>query len=143
MGVPARGYGEEKIKIIETVYNRLSDESENDCILGGDFNASKEERADEEIVSFASSKPDSIQKRWKRAELNILDGLDEHGLIDAFRSTNGYGDLSITDTSWNGKRFDHLFVPEQSIISDCWYDHPVEASDHAPIVCDVDLSQTE
>jgi exonuclease III len=138
--VPARGYGEEKIKIFETVYNRLSDKSENDRILGGDFNAPKEERSDGEIVTFASSKPDSIQERWKRAERNILGGIDEYGLIDAFRSTHGYGELSIPDTSFGEKRFDHLFVPEQSTISNCWYDHPVEASDHAPIVCDVAFS---
>jgi len=138
--VPGSEYGEEKIKILETVYKRLTTAGRRTRLLAGDFNAPKDELPDGQLLSFGHDKAPTIRDRWVAAERNILQGLGHLGIVDAFRSQHGYGELDVPDTSWRDKRFDHLLVSEELLVVDCWYDHSVEGSDHAPLVADIELS---
>ncbi|ELZ26877.1 endonuclease/exonuclease/phosphatase [Halosimplex carlsbadense 2-9-1] len=59
---------------------------------------------------------------------------------DVFRQQHGYGDLEVADTSWQSKRFDHLFASTELPATQCYYDHSgFERSDHAPIIADFEL----
>ncbi|WP_424005677.1 endonuclease/exonuclease/phosphatase family protein (plasmid) [Haloarcula salina] len=136
--VPGNSWGEEKIKIFETVYNRLTDAAVRPRILAGDFNSPDTELADGQAVPFGYSKDPQVRQRYVNAELNILKGLGHLGLVDVFRAEHGYGDLAIQDTSWKTKRFDHIFASESFAVDDCYYDpEGQEYSDHAPIIADL------
>lgn len=138
--VPGNSWGEEKIKIFETVYERLSDAGERNRILAGDFNTPDRELADGQAVPFGYDKAPDIRQRYVNAELNILKGLGHIGLIDVFRTQNGYGELEVEDTSWQSKRFDHIFASDSLNVEQCYYDHDgKEYSDHAPIIADFEL----
>ena len=137
--VPGNSYGEEKIKLFETVYNRLETEGERSRLLAGDFNAPKAELPDGQMISFGYDKEASLQDRWVAAERSILRGLGRLGMIDAFRSLHGFGELDVADSSWNGKRFDHLFASEDLPPTDCYYDQSVECSDHAPLLASINV----
>jgi hypothetical protein len=52
--VPRSGWGEEKVKILETVYDRIVKTREAPCLLAGDFNAPDDELDDGTIVPFRS-----------------------------------------------------------------------------------------
>jgi exonuclease III len=133
--VPGSMYGEEKIKILENVYHRIQASEQDQCILAGDFNAPKAELPDGTVVPWGYEKADGIRERWFTAELNVLDRLTNQGMVDAFRSVHGYGDIQIQDVSFQSKRFDHLLASEGLKPVGCEYDSKgLEESDHAPIV---------
>lgn len=74
------------------------------------------------------------------AELNILKGLGHLGMRDVFREQHGYGDLEVEDTSWQSKRFDHIFASDDLPATSCLYNHSgLECSDHAPIIAEFDF----
>ncbi|WP_170864918.1 endonuclease/exonuclease/phosphatase family protein [Halogranum amylolyticum] len=138
--VPGNSWGEEKIKIFETVYNRLTDTDNRTRILVGDFNTPDEELADGQAVPFGYNKDREVRQRYVNAELNILKGLGHLGMVDVFRAQHGYGGLEIEDTSWRSKRFDHIFATKSLDVSQCYYDvDGKEHSDHAPIIADFEL----
>ncbi|SNR65396.1 Exonuclease III [Halorubrum ezzemoulense] len=135
--VPGNGWGEEKIKIFETVYDRLSAEGDKTRILTGDFNSPKAELPDGQAIPFGHDKRSGFRRRKVSAELNILKGLGHLGMRDVFREQHGYGDLEVADTSWKSKRFDHIFASDDLPATSCWYDHTgLESSDHAPIIAE-------
>lgn len=132
--VPGNGWGEEKIKIFETVYDRLSADGSKTRILTGDFNSPKAELPDGQAIPFGHDKQAGFRSRKVRAELNILKGLGHLGMRDVFREQHGYGELDVEDTSWQSKRFDHIFASDDLPATRCRYDHSgLECSDHAPI----------
>ena len=133
--VPGSMYGVEKIKILENVYARITKSDPERCILAGDLNIPKAERPDGTVVSWGEDKPASIRERWISAELDVMTGLSDVGLVDAFRHVHGYGDLDTEDTSHESRRIDHIFASESLNPERCWYDHDgYECSDHAPML---------
>lgn len=138
--VPGNSWGEEKIKIFETVSDRLTAAGQKPRILAGDFNSPDEELSDGQAVPFGYSKDPEIRQRWVNAELNILKGLGHLGLVDVFRDQHGYGAVETEDTSWRRKRFDHMFASESLPVEKCFYDPKGrETSDHSPLVVDFDV----
>lgn len=138
--VPGNPWGEEKIKIFETVYERLTDVGEHPRILAGDFNTPDRELVDGQAVPFGYDKDPEVRRRYVNAELNMLKGLGHLGMVDVFRAHHGYGELEIEDTSWKNKRFDHIFASDSLDVGHCYYDHDgTEYSDHAPIIADFEL----
>ena len=138
--VPGNGWGEEKIKIFETVYDRLTNAGKRRRILAGDFNSPAKELSDGQAVPFGYDKDPQIRSRWIHAELNILKGLGHLGMVDVFRHLHGYGEIDVADTSWRHKRFDHVFASEELNPENCFYEHEgLECSDHAPIIADFAL----
>lgn len=146
--VPGSMYGEEKIKILENVYNRILAKGTMPRILAGDFNAPKAETEDGTVIPWRNEKDDELSERWKAAERNILTGLDEVGMVDVFRMVHGYGDLDTLDISHptgnrdtlTGKRFDHLIASQSLNPDDCFYDADgLDCSDHAPLVATFSL----
>jgi len=141
--VPGSMYGEEKIKILETVYNRILAKGVGPRILAGDFNAPKDETPDGTVIPWRNEKNDDLSERWQAAERNILTGLEDVEMIDVFRTINGYGDLDILDISHptgnsdtlTGKRFDHLIASRSLNPDECYYDvDGLDCSDHAPLI---------
>ncbi|GAB3691983.1 hypothetical protein GCM10028857_30010 [Salinarchaeum chitinilyticum] len=148
--VPGSMHGEEKIKILENTYNRILKGTESPCILAGDFNAPKEELADGTTLPWRHGEEGELARRWGEAELNILCGLEETGMVDIFRAQHGYDELDILDVSHatqtehpesvapaevEGKRFDHMIASEALDPQDCYYDHAgFSCSDHAPLI---------
>lgn len=148
--VPGSINGEEKIKILNNTFNRIRKGSEPPCILTGDFNAPDRELADGTVIPWRYEEEGDIADRWVEAELNILRGLEDDGMIDVFREQHGYGDLDILDVSHatqtedplavssedvEGKRFDHMIASQELNPSDCYYDQEgFQCSDHAPLI---------
>jgi exonuclease III len=150
--VPGSMFGEEKIKILENVYERILAKGTGPRILAGDFNAPEDETADGEVIPWRHGRGDPLSERWKAAKRNILTGLEDVGMVDVFRTVNGYGDLDALDVSHptgdrdtlTGKRFDHVIASQRLNPHDCHYDADgLDCSDHAPLVAtfDPDLSE--
>jgi exonuclease III len=143
--VPGSSWGEEKVKIFETAYNRLTKSGTKTRLLDGDFNSPKRELPDGQAVPFGYDKTPEIRRRYVNAELNILKGLGHLGMVDVFRYLHGHGDLDVLDYSWKhgsgaNKRFDHLFASGDLTPVTCVYDRAgFECSDHAPIVAEFDV----
>lgn len=148
--VPGSDHGEEKIKILNNVYHRIRKGSDHPCILCGDFNTPNRELADGTVIPWRYEDEGTVAERWVEAELNVLCGLEEFGMVDVFREMHGYGELDRLDVSHatqtedpcmvaagevEGKRFDHLIASEGLACRDCHYDQDgFECSDHAPVI---------
>lgn len=153
--VPGSMHGEEKIKIMNNTANRIRKGSRSPCVLTGDFNAPDRELADGTVVPWRSEKEGEAAEQWVEAELNVLRGLEECGMVDVFRLQHGYGDLDVLDVSHatrtenpvavppaevDGKRFDHLIASRELNPQNCWYEQAGFAcSDHAPLVGEFSL----
>lgn len=138
--VPASSWGVEKIKIFETVYDRLNDAGETERIVAGDLNAPKAELPDGQAIPFGYDKGPELSQRQVNAELRLLKGIGHLGLIDVFREQHGYGEIDAVDTSWKSKRYDHLFAPQPLEAASCFYDQDgLECSDHAPLIAEFEL----
>lgn len=150
--VPGRMHGEEKIKILENAYNRIVKGNSMPCILTGDFNSPNRELADGTIIPWRYEDEGEIAERWVAAEMNILQGLEDKGMVDVFREQHGYCDLDILDVSHatqtedplavppaevDGKRFDHMIASVSLNPQECWYEHEgFSCSDHVPLVAE-------
>lgn len=141
--VPGSMYGEEKIKILENTYGRIMAAGAMPRILAGDFNGPKAETPDGEVISWGEDREGAIGERWTKAELDILTGLGEVGMVDVFRTINGYGEIDVLDVSHptqggdrlSGKRFDHLLASSILDPESCRYEkRGFDCSDHAPLV---------
>ncbi|USZ73519.1 endonuclease/exonuclease/phosphatase family protein [Natronosalvus halobius] len=110
--VPGSMKGEEKIKILETVFQRIVDSEERLRLLAGDFNTPDEELCDGQAITHIQDKDPRIRHRWRNAELNILKGLGHAGIIDTFRAIHGFGELDVLDVSHATRTDDPLDVPE-------------------------------
>lgn len=148
--VPGSMHGEEKIKILKNTYNRIVKGSESPCLLTGDFNTPDRELADGTTIPWRHGEDGEVAGQWQKAELNILTGLEEKGMIDVFREQHGYGELDILDVSHatqtadplavapediEGKRFDHMIASSDLNPKYCYYDQDGFAySDHAPMI---------
>jgi len=132
--------GEEKIKIFETVFDRIMNGPERLRILAGDFNAPDEELADGQSTTHIDDKDPRIRDRWRTAALQILKGLGHVGMVDVFRSQWGYGDIDTLDESFGNSRFDHIIASEDLNPVYCEYDpDSFDYSDHAALIADFDI----
>lgn len=135
--VPGGSYPEAKIELLEWIYDRIASGDDRIRVLGGDLNTPKRELSDGQAVTYGLEREPGLRDRAVNAELRILRGLGHHGMIDAFRSLHGYGDLDVRDTSHDDRRIDHLFVSEELELMSCHYSGGgAEHSDHAPLVLD-------
>ena len=146
-----------KVEVLESVYAALSSRRRHPTILTGDFNTLKAELPCGEMVSWAQrigskgrpnlmrSKKGGDAQRWDAAERNILEGLPQKGLRDAFRSKVGF---EAKAWSWVHKRkgvetprrFDHAFVSEEIQVADVSYLHSPRKtglSDHSALELDL------
>ena len=138
--IPGSMWGEEKIKILEDVYNRIEKAGERPRMLAGDLNSPKDELPDGTVIPWGLDRESDIRSRWIEAELNIMNGLEEIGMEDVFRSLNGYGDIELLDTSFERRRFDHLFASSLLGARECYYEPDgFEVSDYAPLIAEFDL----
>lgn len=151
--VPGSMHGEEKVKILENTYNRIVKGSEMPCILAGDFNSPNRELSDGTIIPWRYEEGGEIAERWVEAEMNILRGLEDEGMVDVFREQHGYGELDILDVSLatqteeplavspaevQGKRFDHMIASSELNPQACWYEYEgFSCSDHAPLIAEL------
>lgn len=138
-----------KIRHLEGIFERLACHCARHRVLCGDFNAPKVERPDGTVITWAQREQRTgrvtfVAKRgeiWDRGERNVLLGLSEYNLVDAFRSLHGYG---VHESSWFairngqrfGRRFDHVFASRSLRVSACRYLHSVREaglSDHSAI----------
>lgn len=152
--VPGSMHGEEKIKILTNTFHRIVKGSQSPCILTGDFNSPDRELSDGTVIPWRYEDEGATADRWVEAELNILCGLQDQGMVDVFRDQHGYGELDILDVSHatqtddplavspanvKGKRFDHMIASKELNPHNCWYEHSGFAcSDHAPLVAEFD-----
>lgn len=150
--IPGRTHGEEKIKILNNTFNRIMKGSQSPCLLTGDFNSPNRELADGTVIPWRYEDEGEIAELWVEAEMNILRGLEDKGMVDVFRNQHGYGDLDILDVSHatqtedplavppaevEGKRFDHMIATTDLNPQECWYEYEgFTSSDHAPLVAE-------
>lgn len=138
--VPGGMKGEEKIKIFETVFDRIINGEERPRILAGDFNTPDEELADGQAIVHIKDKDPRVRDRWRNAALNLLKGLGHVGMVDVFRYQWGYGEVDTLDESFGNSRFDHIFASEGLSPVDCRYDpESVDYSDHAALIADFEI----
>lgn len=144
--------GEEKIKILKNTFNRIVKGSQSPCILTGDFNAPNRELEDGTIIPWRFDDEGEVADQWIEAELNILKGLEDEGMVDVFRYHHGYGELDILDVSHatqtddplsvpsadvEGKRFDHMIASEELSPQNCRYEQGgFGCSDHSPLLAE-------
>jgi exonuclease III len=138
-----------KIRTLEGIYKGLAFSSKNQRVLCGDFNTPQKELADGRIITWGQYEKvngdyalhKNWGKRWDKGERNVLEGLAQFDLTDAYRKLNGYG---ANDFSWYfnrkekriGRRFDHVFASSSLNITECRYLHKLRRkglSDHSPI----------
>ncbi|ELZ42943.1 hypothetical protein C463_10075 [Halorubrum californiense DSM 19288] len=138
--VPGSMKGEEKLKIFETVYNRITNDPERLRILAGDFNTPAAELPDGQPITFSDDKDPRIQDRWRTAALQILKGLGHIGMVDVFRYHWGYGTIDTLDESFGNRRFDHIIASEELNPVYCEYDpESLNHSDHAALIADFEI----
>jgi exonuclease III len=115
----------------EAIYTRLAGPSAIPRLLCGDFNAPHAEHEDGTVVPFGR------RGRAADAELSVIRGLTNPGLVDVFRSVHGYG---VPAYSWRGRlndyRIDHAFASRVLRPEHCAYRYDLleaSLSDHAAI----------
>lgn len=153
--IPGSMHGEEKIKIMRNVYNRIRKGCQAPCILTGDFNSPDTELPDGTTIPWRYDEDGEIADMWVEAELDLLRGLEVEGMVDVFRDVHGYGDPDVLDVSHatqteeplrvppaevEGKRFDHLIASTELQPRKCRYDQVgFWCSDHAPLIAEFSL----
>lgn len=138
--VPGGKYPEEKIRILELVYDYIRRGEPKPRLLAGDLNTPKQELPDGQAVTYGYERKANTQDRGVTAELKILKGLGHFGMVDVFRAHHGYGEIEAVDTSHAGRRIDHLFASQELSPAECRYaPSGLEYSDHAPLLADFDL----
>lgn len=132
--LPGSQYGETKIEMFEGIYDRLAEDDPPDYrFLCGDFNSPKAESDNGEVTVWGSD------DRWVEAERNVIVGLADHDLTDAYREVHGYGDDAYSFVTKNQgsewrRRFDHVFASNLLNATAAEYLHQYDdLSDHSPI----------
>ena len=143
-----------KIETLEGLYKGLAKHTEKKRILCGDFNTPQDELLKHGVCTFAQKiNKKGVPKlkkifrrgsgnRWDQGERNILEGLKEFNLSDAYRRIHP---IPKKDYSFvierRGKvvakrRFDHFFSSRELIIKSIEYLHKYREdglSDHSPL----------
>jgi endonuclease/exonuclease/phosphatase family metal-dependent hydrolase len=143
-----------KVRTLEALHAALARPLGHHRILCGDLNAPRVEYADGRVLTWAQNEPTgSIQRargpRFDAAERNIILGLAEHDLADAFRAQHGYAVPAESRAAVNrGRRYprrlDHILSSRSLGMIDVRYvnewQHPAPGrpalSDHAAMVAE-------
>ena len=135
-----------KVRTHEAVAAYLSRVRARACVLCGDFNTPRRELPDGQVVTFAYDSARRLRpergERWDLAERALVQGLREHGWVDAFRALHGYGERHASWTfpdDRGGWRLDHVLVhglrPVASAYAHDWRRSGL--SDHSALVVDL------
>ena len=122
---PAPSNGLIKAETCEALFFRLARPSDRHRILCGDLNTPRFESPEGEVETFASNHPGE-EERWDFAERSILTGLARHGMVDVFRTLNGY---DRRDVSW-------VFHTRARRKAAHRLDHVIASPSLNPIACD-------
>lgn len=113
-----------KLATFEGIFERLARPARRPRILCGDFNTPRREHADGTVETRAGRHA-ALADRWESAERNVLLGLRDFDLTDAYRGLHGYdthpasylpGDRDATE-----RRYDHIYVSKSAHAVDCGY----------------------
>jgi exodeoxyribonuclease III len=147
--VPQAANGVIKPQTLDAVYEGLRAGAGTRRLVCGDFNTPRRETVEGELVTFAQDRYGRLRpergESWDRAERRMLIGLDEVGMVDAFRTLNGYEprDVSWTWRRWGGGyRLDHVLASKDLAITACAYIHEwreTGLSDHSALELDLEL----
>ena len=148
---PGESNGWLKIEVLEGLYRGLAKQTQIPRILCGDFNAPQSELPDGTTVSWGSRiqadgtiRPSHIMygqsgQRWRDGENNVIVGLAEYDLPDAFRTLHGFEKKAGSWLPKNSKvphRLDHIFASAELNTIACDYIdtwRTAKLSDHAPV----------
>ena len=143
-----------KIETLEGLYKGLAIHSKRKRILCGDFNTPQDELLKYGVCTFAQKiNKKGVPKlrkifrggsgnRWDQGERNILEGLKEFNLVDAYRQLypipkKAYSFvLERRGRVVAKRRFDHFFLSEEFKIKSIEYLHQFRESglsDHSPL----------
>ena len=143
-----------KIETLEGLYKGLAKHTEKKRILCGDFNTPQDELLKHKVCTFAQKiNKKGVPKlkkifrrgsgnRWDQGERNILEGLKEFNLSDAYRRIHPVPEKAYSFViERRGKvvakrRFDHFFSSRELIIKSIEYLHKYREnglSDHSPL----------
>ena len=143
-----------KIETLEGLYKGLAKHTEKKRILCGDFNTPQDELLKYGVCTFAQKiNKKGVPKlkkifrggsgnRWDQGERNILEGLREFNLSDAYRRIHsipkkGYSFvLERRGKIVAKRRFDHFFLSKELEIKSVEYLHKYREdglSDHSPL----------
>jgi len=143
-----------KIETLEGLYKGLAIHSKRKRILCGDFNTPQDELLKYGVCTFAQK----INKkgvprlrkifrrgsgnRWDQGERNILEGLKEFNLVDAYRQLHPIPKKAYSFVLERRgrvvakRRFDHFFISKEFKIKSIEYLHQFRESglsDHSPL----------
>ena len=143
-----------KIETLEGLYKGLAKHTEKKRILCGDFNTPQDELLKYGVCTFAQKiNKKGVPKlkkifrrgsgnRWDQGERNILEGLKEFNLSDAYRRIHPVPEKAYSFViERRGKvvakrRFDHFFLSKEFKIKSIEYLHQFRESglsDHSPL----------
>ena len=143
-----------KIETLEGLYKGLAKHTEKKRILCGDFNTPQDELLKHGVCTFAQKiNKKGVPKlkkifrggsgnRWDQGERNILEGLKEFNLSDAYRRIHPIPKKAYSFViERRGKvvakrRFDHFFLSKEFKIKSIEYLHQFRESglsDHSPL----------
>ncbi|ODR80513.1 hypothetical protein BG842_03375 [Haladaptatus sp. W1] len=145
-------WGEEKINMLKTVYDRIYLQNKKvgyPVILGGDFNAPKEETSEKQLIPHGkpaytqypfygdpyyfqengkAAVEQTFRQRWETAEQQLFDsGIGEWGMQDTYLASSPEvyeaSTEEYTHIVHNGnpsrKRLDHILVSDQFAVRGC------------------------
>ena len=148
-----------KIETLEGLYKGLAIHTEKKRILCGDFNTPQDELLKHGVCTFAQKiNKKGVPKlkkifrggsgnRWDQGERNVLEGLKEFNLSDAYRRIHPISKKAYSFViERRGKvvakrRFDHFFLSKEFKIKSIEYLHQFRESglsDHSPLELIVD-----
>ena len=143
-----------KIETLEGLYKGLAKHTEKKRILCGDFNTPQDELLKHGVCTFAQKiNKKGVPKlkkifrggsgnRWDQGERNILEGLKEFNLVDAYRQLHPIPKKAYSFVIERKgrvvakRRFDHFFISKEFNIKSIEYLHQFRESglsDHSPL----------
>lgn len=132
---PGSSNGWTKIRHLEGIYARLATRSRVPRILVGDFNTPKDEHPDGTVVTWGTV---AGGDRWDVGERQVLEGLAQHDLRDAFRALHGYRKRAFSIVMrGTPRRYDHVLASRVLRPTKAEYLHDCRKagmSDHAPLL---------
>ena len=143
-----------KIETLEGLYKGLAKHTEKKRILCGDFNTPQDELLKHGVCTFAQKiNKKGVPKlkkifrggsgnRWDQGERNVLEGLKEFNLVDAYRQLHPIPKKAYSFVIERKgrvvakRRFDHFFLSKEFKIKSIEYLHQFRESglsDHSPL----------